>query len=344
MKYTYLGKTGFKVSRICLGTMNFGMPLATGQRTDEKEAFRIMDMALDYGINFFDTANVYGDTGPGEATGQHGRTEEIIGHWFAQGGGRREKVTLTSKVSFHMYAEKDENLDGPNNEPGMSKWKIRRHLEGSLKRLGTDHIELYQIHYYGGHENWEEIWDGFEEAQAQGKIDYVGSCNSTVGQIVRGQQEAKRRHHLGLVSEQHKYNLFTRTPELALIPAAHDLGMGVLCWSPLESGWLGNNALAPNKVSRIHVAHRERSDKLIAQLTAYKKMCDELGETPAHVALAWLIHNPMITAPLVGIATAEQMANVAHAAEIELPEDFLKQLDVIFPGPDVSDHDAFAGW
>src|ERR1700730_15307159 len=160
MKYVHLGRTGLKGSRPLLGTMNFG------QATAEKDAFRIMDAALDAGINFFDTANGYG----GE---KRGLTEEIIGRWFAQGGGRRERVVLATKV----YGSMEDPNEGPNMASGLSAYKIRKHLDGSLKRLQTDHIELYQMHHVDRNTTWDELWEVFQSLVQQGTVDYIGSSN-----------------------------------------------------------------------------------------------------------------------------------------------------------------------
>lgn len=218
MKYSYLGKSGLKVSQLCLGTMNFG------PETEEKEAFRIMDAALDAGINFFDTANVYG------GQDRRGWTEEIIGRWFQQGGGRREKVVLATKVYNDMFDEQD----GPNSGSGLSAYKIRRHFEGSLRRLQTDHIELYQMHHIDRNVSWDELWGAFEILVSQGKADYIGSSNFAGWHIAAAQAKAKERHFLGLVSEQHLYNLLERTPEPG--SAACLTGAGPGCHSVESAG------------------------------------------------------------------------------------------------------------
>ena len=234
MEYARLGRSGLKVSRLCLGTYNFGA------LTDEPEAFRIMDAALDAGINLFDTANHYPDFV------NCGRTEEFIGRWFAQGGGRREKVVLATKV----YQPMRDPLDGPNDEPGLSKYIIRRHAEGSLRRLRTDHIELYQMHHIDHDAVWEEVWEAFEILVHQGKIDYVGSSNFPGWRLAQAQAAATARSFFGLVSEQHRYSLLCRLPELEVLPAARALGIGVLAYSPLGGGLLGGHALKPDAGSR----------------------------------------------------------------------------------------------
>lgn len=314
MKYTKLGRSGLHVSRLCLGTMNFGVD------TDEKDAFRIMDAALDVGINFFDTANIYGW---GENAG---RTEEIIGRWFAQGGGRREKVVLATKV----YGDMHDPTDGPNREAGLSAYKIRRHLEGSLKRLQTDHVELYQMHHVDRSVSWNELWGAFETAVVQGKIGYVGSSNFAGWDIAVAQGEAKARGFLGLVSEQHKYSLLCRLPELEVLPAAQSLGLGVIPWSPLDGGLLGGNALS---LSGKRSSDKARVERYRGQLEAFAGLCREVGEKEDVVALAWMLANPAITAPIIGCRTIEQFESSLRAVEVELDADVLAKLDEIFPGP-----------
>lgn len=316
MEYAYLGKSGLKVSRICLGTMNFG------PETDEKESFRIMDAALDAGINFFDTANVYG------GQGNKGRTEEIIGRWFAQGGGRREKVVLATKV----YNDMENPLDGPNRPRGLSAYKIRRHLEESLRRLNTDYIELYQMHHVDRNVTWDELWEAFQIYVNQGKIGYVGSSNFAGRDLVKAQYEAKARHTLGLVSEQHKYSLLCRLPELEVLPAAKEHGIGVIAWSPLDGGLLGGNALKASGGSR-STRSQERVEANREKLEQFAKLCREIGESEANVALAWTLMHPAMTAPIIGPRTLEQFLNTLRVVDIKLTEDIMKRLDEIFPGP-----------
>jgi len=316
MEYTYLGRSGLKVSKLCLGTMNFGVD------TDEKEAFRIMDAALDAGVNFFDTANIYGW---GENAG---RTEEIIGRWFAQGGQRREKVVLATK----FYGDMSDKTDGPNGAGGLSAYKLRRHLEGSLRRLRTDHIELYQMHHVDRNVSWDELWEGFNAAIYQGKIGYVGSSNFAARDLVKAQYEAKSRNMLGLVSEQHKFSLLCRLPELEVLPAAEEHGIGVIAWSPLDGGLLSGHALRPVSGSR-RANNPERVHKHRAQLEAFEKLCRELGESEANVALAWTLTRPAMTAPIIGPRTLEQFQDSLRAVELRLDEQTLARLDDIFPGP-----------
>lgn len=315
MEFTYLGRTGLRVSRLCLGTMNFG------PETEEKDAYRIMDAALDAGINFFDTANVYG------GLGNRGRTEEIIGRWFAQGGGRRERVVLATKV----YNVMEDPYDGPNEGRGLSAYKIRRHLEGSLRRLQTDHVELYQMHHIDRNCTWEELWGAFEVAVNQGKVGYIGSSNFAGWHLAVAQAAAKERHFLGLVSEQHKYNLMTREPELEVLPAAESLGIGVIPWSPLEGGLLGRNALT--KTGSRSARAEEAVNRNRAKLESFASLCKELGEPQDVVALAWLLHQSAVTAPIIGPRTVQQLEDSFRVVEVKLSDDVLKQLHEIFPGP-----------
>jgi aryl-alcohol dehydrogenase-like predicted oxidoreductase len=316
MEFTYLGRSGMKVSRFCLGTMNFGV------FTDETDAFRIMDQALEAGINFFDTANVYGR---GENAG---RTEEIIGRWFAQGNGRRAKVILATKVFGDMH----DPMDGPNRAGGLSAYKIRRHLEGSLRRLRTDHIELYQMHHIDRNVSWDELWGIFANLVQQGKADYIGSSNFAGWDLAVAQYEAKARHFLGLVSEQHKYNLNTRLPELEVLPAAQALGIGVIPWSPLDGGLLGRNALNPLNISR-SAENKERIARYRDRLLTFEKFAREIGEAQDNIALAWLLANPAVTAPIIGPRTSDQLQESLHALNIKLGDSENAVLDGIFPGP-----------
>ncbi len=340
MKYCNLGRTGLKVSKLCLGTGNFGAgSKSTGNwgSVPEKEAYKIMDAALDAGINFFDTANVYGRAGAG---GYCGLTEEIIGRWFAQGGGRREKVVLGTKVERIM--EEDE-YDGPNKPRGLSLYKIRRHIEGSLRRLQTDHVELYQMHHVDRSVLWDELWEAFEGLVRQGKVDYIGSSNFAAWDLMKAQEGARKRNFMGLVNEQHRYNLFCRVPELEVIPAALDQGIGITIWSPLVRGLLGVNMFELDK-RPLSDEVKNVIEKYRPQLTAYSELCRDLGESEANVALAWELSNPAIVAPVIGPASLKDFEDMLRAVEIEFDEATLKRLDEIFPGPGGDAPEAYSGW
>ncbi len=322
MEYTQLGRTGLKVSRLCLGTMNFG------PQTNEKDSFAIMDKALELGINFFDTANVYG-----WKTGE-GVTEQIVGRWFAQGGGRREKVVIATKVFGRMG-------EWPNTSQ-LSALHIRQACEASLKRLQTDHLDLYQMHHVDRCTPWEEIWQAMEGLVQQGKVIYVGSSNFAGWHIARAQESARARRFLGLVSEQSLYNLKDRMVELEVLPACQAYGLGVIPWSPLGGGLLGG-VLQKIKAGRRAEKDRQKEvEEKRPQLEAWEAFCKELGEQPADVALAWLLHNPAVTAPIIGPRTMKQFTGSLRALELKLDETALKKLDEIWPGPGGEAPEAYA--
>ena len=322
MQYARLGRTGLRVSRLCLGTMNFG-PL-----TSEADSFAIMDRALELGINFFDTANVYGWK-MGE-----GITEQIIGRWFAQGGGRREKVVLATKVYGKMG-------DWPN-ESRLSALHIRRACEASLRRLQTDYIDLYQMHHIDRDTPWEEIWQAMEQLVREGKVLYVGSSNFAGWHIAQANEAAQRRNFMGLVSEQSLYNLSARMIELEVIPACQSYGVGIIPWSPLGGGLLGGVLQKVAEGRRADARMQERIEKHRAQLEAYEGFCREIGERPADVALAWLLRQPAVTAPIIGPRTLDQLNGSLRALEITLNDEALARLDAIWPGPGGPAPEAYA--
>jgi aryl-alcohol dehydrogenase-like predicted oxidoreductase len=320
VEYTHLGRLGLKVSRLCLGTMNFGWDVPG---TEADEAFVIMDRALEHGINFFDTANVYGWRKDG-AIGE-GLTEQIIGRWFAQGGGRREKVVLATKVYGRMGKWP--------NEGYLSARHIVFACEASLRRLQTDHIDLYQFHHVDRNASWEEIWQAIETLVRAGKVLYVGSSNFAGWHIAKANEAAKARHLLGLVSEQCRYNLTVRTPELEVLPACRDYGLGVIPWSPLAGGLLAGILGKVESGRRAEERTRTELEQRQPQIEAYEGLCAELGEKPADVALAWLLANPAVTAPIIGPRTVGQLDASLRALELKLSEESMKRLDEIFPGP-----------
>jgi aryl-alcohol dehydrogenase-like predicted oxidoreductase len=346
MKYTFLGRTGLKVSRLCLGTMNFGAG------TDEAESHRIMDRALDLGINFFDTANRYG-----QPMGS-GATESIIGNWFAKEPTKRERIVLATKVYGPM---------GPGaNDSNLSAVHIRNACESSLRRLQTDRIDLYQMHHIdrgiphpssklefldGDITNlsvpphirpgapWEEIWQEMGRLVSAGKIIYVGSSNFAAWNIVQANEIASRRNFLGLVSEQSKYNLTQRMIELEVVPACRAYGLGIIPWSPLGGGLLAGNVSGAKEGRRAGLSPDETTTK---RLDAYSALCREIREREADVALAWLLSNPVVTAPIIGPRTIEQLDGAVRATEIALSAETLAKLDEIFPGPGNQAPEAYA--
>jgi aryl-alcohol dehydrogenase-like predicted oxidoreductase len=322
MEYTQLGRSGLQVSRFCLGTMNFG-PFTT-----EADSFAIMDKALDLGINFFDTANVYGWK-KGE-----GVTEQIVGRWFAQGGGRREKVVIATKVYGRMG-------DWPN-QSRLSARHIREAVEGSLKRLQTDHIDLYQMHHIDRETPWEEIWQAMETLIRQGKILYVGSSNFAGWHIAKAQEAAKARHFMGLVSEQCLYSLNDRMSELEVLPACEDYGLGVIPWSPLSGGLLGGVLEKIEKGRRASEHMQKEIDAKRDRLEKWEAFCKDMGKPPAEVALAWVMNNPIVTAPIIGPRTMEHLTDALKATKVRFKKDELKKIDEIWPGPGGAAPEAYA--
>lgn len=327
--YTRLGRTALRVSRLGVGAWNFGWV------TPEPEAMQMMDVALDRGINLIDTADVYTE----------GESERIIGRWLAQGGGRREKVVLATKVFYEMS-------DWPN-DGGLSARHIRDACDASLKRLQTDHIDLFQMHHVDRSAPWDEIWQAMEQLVQQGKVIYVGSSNFAGWHIARASETARRRNLLGLVSEQSVYNLTKRDVELEVLPACEAYGLGFLPYSPLGGGALAGRRAKPTEGRLADESMREhfvgpflhRADKLREvgeRLDAYEALCVEIGKPPADVALAWLLAQPQVTAPIIGPRTTAHLEGSLRALELELDGELLERLDAIFPGPGGPAPEAYA--
>jgi aryl-alcohol dehydrogenase-like predicted oxidoreductase len=323
MDYTHLGRSGLSVSRLCLGTMNFG------PETSEEDSHEILDRAHDHGINFLDTANVYGWQ-KGE-----GITEQILGRWFARGEGRRERTVLATKLYGSMS-------DWPN-DTFLSARNIRHACDASLRRLQTDHIDLYQMHHVDRSTPWEEIWEAMEVLRHQGKILYVGSSNFAGWHIAKAQEAARSRHFLGLVSEQSIYNLLVRDVELEVLPACEDYGLGVIPWSPLQGGLLAG-VLAKERAGKRRTSGRAKETLRRArkQIKAYEELCAEIGAEPADVGLAWLLTRPAVTGPIVGPRTLDQLDGALRALELDLDQEVLDRLDAIFPGPGGPAPEAYA--
>jgi aryl-alcohol dehydrogenase-like predicted oxidoreductase len=322
MEYTHLGRFGVVVSRLCLGTMNFG------PHTSEDDSHKLMDRALGQGINFFDTADVYG---------RHlgvGTTETIIGDWFAKGATRRDRVVLATKVFGKMS-------DWPNDSR-LSARHILRACDESLRRLQSDYIDLYQMHHIDRDTWWDEVWQAMDRLVQQGKVIYVGSSNFAGWHIARANEIARHRHFLGLVSEQGVYNLTERTAELEVLPAVKEYGMGFIAYSPLAGGLLAGAVHKVAEGRRNEEYMRDEIEKARVQLEKWEALCDELGERPADVALAWLLANPVVTAPIIGPRTVEQLEGSRRALDVKLQADVLAKLDEIFPGPGGPAPEAYA--
>ena len=318
MEYTYLGRIGLRVSRLCLGTVNFG------RHASEEDSFSILSQALQAGINFFDTANIYNE----------GLTETIIGNWLAQDKSRRDQIVLATK----LYGKTGE---GPN-EGRLSAYHIRRACEDSLRRLQTDHIDLYQMHHVDRHTPWDEVWQGMEQLVREGKILYVGSSNFAAWDIARAQGIATQRNFLGLVSEQSVYNLRSRTVELEVLPCCRELGLGVIPYSPMGGGLLCGVLDNPTTGRRGRESLKQTIETHRSQLEAYEELCTSIGQPPANVALAWVLNNSDITAPIIGPRTVKQLEDNLSVLELELDDEVLARLDKIWAGPGGEAPEAYA--
>lgn len=310
MRYRQLGRSALRVSELCLGTMNFG------PRTSEEASFEILNQAVDAGINFIDTANQYGgDLGVGT-------TELLLGRWLAEDATRRDGLVLATKVHEPMSADV--------NDRGLSARHIQMACDASLKRLGVEHIDLYQMHHIDRAAPIEEIWQAMDRLISQGKITYVGSSNFPGWAIARACERARTRGALGLVSEQSLFNLIERRAELEVLPASREYGLGVIPWSPLAGGLLAGSpdgADGRRQSSGVKESRRERAD----QLEHFQALCESLGEPMSAVALAWVLHQPGVAATIIGPADSGQLTSVLHVPEIELSAEILERIDAIFP-------------
>lgn len=312
--YTRLGRTGLKVSRLALGTVNFG------GRVDEPEAHKIMDHAMDRGINFLDTADIYG------WRVRKGYTEESIGRWLTGNPSRRDQLVLATKVGNPMGP-------GPNDE-GLSARHIIAACEASLRRMRTDWIDLYQMHRQDLAVGWDEVWQAMEQLVAQGKVRYVGSSNFAGWNIAAAQEAARHRHFTGLASEQCVLNLFTRYPELEIIPAAHAYGVAVLVWSPLHGGLLAGVLRKLAEGTAVKSAQGRARAALGGHrgtIAEYERLCDEIGQPPAVVGQAWVLSRPGVTALVIGPRTTQHVDAALSALHLTLPEPQLARLDALFP-------------
>jgi len=317
-----LGRSGLTVSRLCLGTMNFGRVM------DEAAAHLLLDAALEAGITFIDTANTYG------WTERLGRSEEIIGSWLAGSDSRRERIVLATKVYGAMS-------DQPNDR-GLSARNIVRSCEGSLRRLQTDYLDLYQMHHVDRSVPWEETLSALERLVAEGKVLYTGSSNFAGWDIARANERASVRHGLGLVSEQSLYNLCERTVELEVLPVCREYGVALLPWSPLHGGVLSGVLSRSDRARSVEGRPQKYAAAHGDQLTAFERLCAEMARSPAEIALAWLLHQDGVTAPVVGPRTPDQLAGCLRAMDVELSTDTQARLDAVFPGPGGPAPEAYA--
>ncbi|MWA07789.1 aldo/keto reductase [Streptomyces sp. BA2] len=312
--YTRLGRTGLRVSRICLGTVNFG------GRVVEPEARELLDYAVDSGINFVDTANMYG------WREYKGYTEDVIGRWLASRPSLRDEVVLATKVGNPMS-------DGLN-EQGLSARHIVSACEASLRRLGTDWIDLYQMHHVDRDVGWDEVWQAMELLVQQGKVRYVGSSNFAGWDLATAQEAARARHFLGVVSEQCLYNLAVRYPELELLPAARAYGVAVLPWSPLHGGLL-SGVLRKSAEGCAVKSGQGRAAAALGTMRStieeYEQMCAEFGRDPAQVGLAWVMSRPGVTSTVIGPRTCAHIKDALQALDSPLSDEETARLEKLFP-------------
>ena len=327
MDYRPLGRTGVQVSSLCLGTMMFG---AWGN-TDHDDSIRIIHAALDAGVNFVDTADVY----------SAGESEEIVGKALK---GRRDDVVLATK--FFMPMGDDVNRRGPSR-----RW-IMTAVEDSLRRLGTDHIDLYQVHRPDPAVDYEETLGALTDLVRQGKVRYIGSSSFSGSQIVEAQYAARDRHLERYRTEQPPYSLLTRSIELDVLPTAQRHGMGILTYSPLGGGWLSGSWSAdssPTSPARKRLANRfdmslpENQRKLEA-VQALQQVADDAGLTMIELAIAFVINHPGVTSAIVGPRTMEQLESQLPAADVTLTPAVLDRIDeIVKPGVNLNPADTSYG-
>jgi aryl-alcohol dehydrogenase-like predicted oxidoreductase len=310
MRFRRLGRTALQVSELCLGTMNFG-PL-----TSKEESFDILNDALAAGVNFIDTADQYGGR-----LGV-GATERLLGEWLAEDRSRRGRIVLATKVHEPM----SEDI----NDRGLSARHIQNACDASLRRLGVDHIDLYQMHHIDRAAQPDEIWQAMDRLIAQGKITYVGSSNFPGWAIARFIEKATASHRLGLVCEQSLYNLVERRAELEVLPACQAYGVGVIAWSPLAGGLLAG-VTTDTSGRRAGAQAQDGARMNSEQLAHFAALCDGLGQSPGVVAISWLLHQPGVTSAIVGPRRRDQFASLLKAPELALEAAVLSRLDAIFP-------------
>jgi aryl-alcohol dehydrogenase-like predicted oxidoreductase len=314
MNYVELGPVDTRVSRLCLGTVNFGLHVS------EDDAFLMLDKALEHGINFIDTADVYGN----------GQAEYMLGRWLAVDRLRRSRIVLATKVF------------GETSGRRLSRHYILQACEESLRRLKTDYIDLYQIHHVYRACPWEEIWEALEHLVRHGKVLNVGSSNFAAWDIACANGLAQQRRFVGFISEQSVYNLRRRLIELEVIPCCRAFRMAFLAYSPLGGGLLCGGLNSPAFGRRADQWLQNVVEQHRAQLVTYERLCDEVGHRPADVALAWVVRNPAVTAAIIGPRTVEQMEQNIGALDIALDDDIITKIDKIWPGPGGEAPEAYA--
>jgi aryl-alcohol dehydrogenase-like predicted oxidoreductase len=314
MEYNRLGRSNVIVSKICLGTMHFGT------RADEATSHAILDAALERGINFIDTANVYG--GPGG----FGRSEAIIGNWLAARPGARDQIVLATKQYHGQHPER------PNGARGFSAYRFRAALIDSLRRLRTDRIDLYQTHHIDRTVTPEEFWGSYERAIDAGHVLYAGSSNWSGWGLAKYQLQAWQRGSVGFISEQTQYNLLSRVPEMEVLPAAKDFGIGGMIYMPLAGGLLTGKTQSMNgsRTAQVEAEYGISLGPENTQFADFSALCREIGEAESAVAIAWTLAHPAVDSAIVGIRTVEQLDGLDRAAELVLEQSTMDRLDEIF--------------
>lgn len=320
MKYRTLGRSGLEVSTLCLGTMTFGEPdegsMMHGISADEATSHAVMDKALDAGVNFWDTADVYGNDG---------LSERVIGDWFARTG-RRDEVVLATKFRFRM-------APGPLGI-GASRRRIVAACEASLRRLKTDRIDLYQIHMQDVNTPEEETLRALDDLVRAGKVLYLGASNYAAYRLVDSLWTSRSQRLERFVALQMQYSLVVRELEREHVPVCEQFGVGIIPWSPLAGGFLTGKyrkGLGPPEGTRLAKFHeRFRSfdtDRHWRILQAVDACAAELGATPAQVALAWLLGRKAVTSVIFGVRSVDQLDDNLKAADLVLPASWTEQLD-----------------
>jgi len=315
MKYQRIGSSGLLASNVVLGTQDFGVYI------DEEECFRILDRAVELGVNFIDTANSYGIRG-----GNFGTSETIIGNWLKLHPENRKKVIINTKCYYKL----GDDSYGINDCDSLSYSKMMLQLEDSLERLKTSYIDIYTIHFEPSGEFITEMWDAFDTLKKQKMVHYAGASNFSVYGLMRAQEEARKRNMMGFVSEQNQYNICRRLVEMEMIPALRRENISQLCWGPLYGGRLTRKVFSNEKAGR-QIAN-PMSEQLIAKLHKFQKLCDEYELKEETAALAWLFNRPNPCFVITGPNSAEELESCVQSSEIILPESMLAGIDEIFSG------------
>jgi len=317
MKYVNLGRAGVKVSRVCLGVMTYGDPAWRPWILTEEQGRPFIKRALEQGINFFDVADMY----------SLGKSEEILGRAIRDFA-RRDDVVIGTKAYFKMS-------DDPNDR-GLSRKHLMSAIDASLRRLGTDYVDLYQIHRYDAETPIEETLRALDDIVRTGKARYIGGSSMSAWQFTKALYLADRHGWTRFVSMQNHYNLVYREEEREMLPLCREEGIGVIPWSPLARGFLAGNRRPSDKGTTARaqtddIAHRlyytESDFKIVERVVA---LADRRGVSPAQIALAWLLHQPGVTAPIVGASKMEQLDQAIAAVDITLTEDDRRELEELY--------------